>query len=153
MIASNTRNGELSLISRRTIAAPPETLFAAWTEPRHLVRWWGPKDVECTAAEVDLQVGGRYRLANRFPDGTVIWIAGSFELIEPPRRLVYTWAHEPFADETLHTRVTVRFDPKPEGTEIIIIHQRFTDEAVRDAHSAGWTGCLDGLCRHFSSER
>jgi uncharacterized protein YndB with AHSA1/START domain len=79
-----------TLVVRRRIHATPEKLFAAWTQPEHLVRWWGPQGVACPAAEIDLRVGGAYRLANRFPDGTVVWIAGVFELIEPPHRLMYT---------------------------------------------------------------
>jgi uncharacterized protein YndB with AHSA1/START domain len=52
---------------------------------------WGPEGVSCIAAEVDLRVGGRYRIANKFPDGRVFWIVGELQIIEPPHRLTYTW--------------------------------------------------------------
>jgi uncharacterized protein YndB with AHSA1/START domain len=81
---------ELTLVVRRTIGASPERVFDAWTKPERLRLWWGPRDVTCTAAEVDLRVGGRYRIANQFPDGRVVWISGQFECIEPPRLLVYS---------------------------------------------------------------
>jgi uncharacterized protein YndB with AHSA1/START domain len=51
----------------------------------------GPEGVSCIAAEVDLRVGGRYRIANKFPDGRVVWIVGELQIIEPPHRLTYTW--------------------------------------------------------------
>lgn len=133
----------VSLVARRTIRATPERLFAAWTEPAQLRRWWGPATVTCTAAEVDLRVGGRYRLANRLPDGRMLWIVGVFEAIEPPSRLVYTWRLEP--GEDCDERVSVRFQPRDGGTEVVIVHERIGDEATRDHHEQGWQGCLDGL--------
>src|SRR5262249_59705588 len=68
----------ITLVVRRTIRATPERLFDAWTDPAQLVRWWGPKGVVCTHAEIDLCVGGRYRLAHRFPDGGGVWVTGEF---------------------------------------------------------------------------
>lgn len=141
--------GTLSLISRRTIRASAARLFAAWTEPEALRRWWGPRGVTCIAAEVDLRVGGRYRIGNRLPDGTEVWITGTFEQIVPPRKLVYTWGLEPaaYAVET----VTVRFEPFEGGTEVIVVHERIATPALRDQHALGWEGCLDKLKLHVES--
>ncbi|MCA9690976.1 MAG: SRPBCC domain-containing protein [Myxococcales bacterium] len=141
------REGDASvhLVVRRTIAAAPERVFAAWTRPEHLTRWWGPPGVTCPTAEVDLRVGGRYRIANRLPDGALLWITGTYELIDAPRRLVYSWAHEPVDEGTAYSRVTVRFEPRERGTEVIVIHERLADAASRERHRLGWRGCLDGL--------
>src|SRR5215471_14892646 len=70
--------GTLSLVVRRTIRASAERLFALWTSREHLERWWGPPGVVCTSAEIDLRVGGRYRIANRLPDGRTLSIVGEF---------------------------------------------------------------------------
>jgi uncharacterized protein YndB with AHSA1/START domain len=133
---------DLTLVVRRTIRAPVARVFAAWTTPELLLKWWGPANVACNAAEVDLRVGGKLRLHNQFPDGTVVVITGEFEIVEPPRRLVYTWR---FGDSATSERVTVRFDPAPVGTEVTVTHQRITTDAGRDGREAGWEGCLDGL--------
>lgn len=146
-------SAQMHLIARRVITAPAARVFAAWTEPEQLRRWWGPAGVSCPSAEVDLRVGGRYRIANAMPDGSVLWIAGTFERVEPPHALVYSWAHEPIVDETVHTRVTVRFEPRERGTEVIVIHERFASEAIRELHAAGWQGCLDGLARMLNQPR
>jgi uncharacterized protein YndB with AHSA1/START domain len=138
-----TEKSSLSLIARRTVRAPPERVFEVWTRPSELLHWWGPRGVECVGAEVDLRVGGAYRLGNRFADGRVVWISGTFELIELPHRLVYSWHVEP-ASEQLE-RVTVRFDPHPEGTEVIVIHEQIGSQRAREEHATGWEGCLDGL--------
>jgi uncharacterized protein YndB with AHSA1/START domain len=144
---------DLTLIVRRTIHATPERLFAAWTEPAQLRRWWGPAQVECPVAEVDLRVGGRYRLANKFADGSVWWIAGTFEAVTPPRLLIYSW--ELSAGEIAAggspppaqgvERVTVRFEPNGAATEIVVTHERIADEPARVSHEQGWLGCLAGL--------
>lgn len=137
--------GVATLIVRRMIRATPERLFAAWTDPRQLVQWWGPEGVSCPAAEVDLRPGGCYRIANRLPDGRELWISGQFELIEPPHRLVYTWYVESVSAAT--ERVDIRFEAREGATEVIVTHERIATEAARTSHERGWAGCLDGLAR------
>jgi uncharacterized protein YndB with AHSA1/START domain len=132
---------DVTLAIHRVIAATPVRLFEAWTTPELLRAWWGPRDVRCIAAAVDLRVGGNYRLGNQLPDGRVVWITGTFELIEPPHLLVYSWQ---IGDEPT-SRVTVRFDPSERGTEVTVLHERIVSKAARDEHAAGWTGCLEGL--------
>jgi uncharacterized protein YndB with AHSA1/START domain len=140
------REPAATLVVRRRIYAAPEKLFAAWTRPEHLMRWWGPEGVACPAAEIDLRVGGSYRIANRFPDGTLIWIVGVFELIEPHSRLIYTWKLE--SQYGPAERVTVSFEPVGAATEVIVTHERICDEATRSGHERGWIGCLASLAEY-----
>src|SRR5215475_149172 len=98
----------VSLVVRRIIRSTPGRLFEAWTQPDQLKQWWGPEGVTCIAAEIDLRAGGRYRIANQFPDGTVVWIIGQFQIIEPPHRLSYTWQIEESSGSSEH--VNVRFE-------------------------------------------
>jgi uncharacterized protein YndB with AHSA1/START domain len=140
----------LSLVVRRVIAASPSRLFEAWTTPSQLQAWWGPRGVRCTLAEIDLRVGGGYRIGNELPDGCVLFISGEFLSIDPPRQLAYTWWVEtggsrPSRDDA--ERVTVRFEPRGAGTEVIVVHERIEDERARDQHAEGWDGCLEGLAR------
>lgn len=139
----------LTLVVRRTLRATQQRVFDAWTQPELLRRWWGPAGVTCPEAEVDLRVGGRYRIANQMPDGGVLWIAGEFEQIEPPRKLVYTWL---VGDNPNNERVTVTFEARDaDNTEVIIAHERINDPVARDRHEQGWIGCLDGLVAHFDA--
>jgi len=129
---------------RRVIAASAQRVFAAWTKPELLQQWWGPAGVRCIAAEIDLREGGVYRIANQMPDGGVLWISGEFEVVESPRRLVYSWR---VSDEPA-SRVTVSFTAIAEtSTEVVIHHERIESEERRDDHERGWQGCLDGLER------
>lgn len=136
------------LVVRRLIAASPERLFEAWTEPGRLLVWWGPGPVRCVGAEVDLRVGGRYRIGNLLPEGAILWITGEFLSVEPPHHLSYTWqlaGSSAGADVEL---VTVRFDPRGDSTEVCVTHERIADEAARKSHQDGWVGCLDKLAAY-----
>jgi uncharacterized protein YndB with AHSA1/START domain len=127
----------------RIIRAPREAVFAAWTEPDLLKQWWGPGPVTCPEAHVDLREGGAYRIANLEADGSITWISGHFERVQAPEELVYTWNVSILpAGATL---VRVKFLPHAEGTELMLVHERFAVEAVRDMHLEGWGGCLDKL--------
>lgn len=127
----------------RLIRAPREKVFAAWTEPALLMRWWGPGPVTCPEAHVDLREGGDYRLANLQPDGSTTWISGRFETVRPPEELVYTWRIGGLVNEP--TLVRVKFLPHRHGTKLVLTHERFAVEAIRDMHAQGWSGCLDKL--------
>lgn len=137
---------EISLIVKREIAAPVPRVFAAWTEPRHLVKWWGPGEVTCPEAHVDLRPGGEIRIANQTPQG-LVWIHGQFETVEAPDRLVYTWRMEGHAGDP--SRVTVRFEAVDGGTRVTVVHTRIDSVPTRDSHQAGWIGCLEGLAEYL----
>lgn len=134
----------LTLVVQRSLAAPVDRIWRAWTDPAQVARWWGPEGVHCEGVEIDLRVGGALTIGNRLPDGAVVWIRGVFEVVEPGARLVYTW--QMGASPSVE-RVTVRFEAEGEGTRLVIVHERLADEASRDGHEAGWLGCLDGLQR------
>jgi uncharacterized protein YndB with AHSA1/START domain len=134
-----------TLTTRETIQATPERLFELWTKPDHLLQWFGPDGATCVDPQVDLKVGGRYRIGNRFPDGTTLWITGIFELIEKSSQLIYSWGLEP-APST--ERVTVRFEPKGDATEVIVVHENIAGAKLRDGHEKGWKDCLKGLIEY-----
>ena len=127
----------------RVIRAPREKVFAAWTQPELLRQWWGPGPVTCPQAEVDLREGGAWRLANLQPDGSIVWISGAFQLVRAPEELVYTWSLSEMPGEP--TLVRVEFRRHAEGTELVLTHERFAIDAVRDMHLQGWGACIDKL--------
>src|SRR5262245_66351638 len=100
-----------TLSLERSFEAPREAVFAAWTDPEVLRRWWaaGP-DWETPEAEVDLRAGGGYRLAMRDPgSGDVHVVAGDSTEVVPPERLVYPWAWEHDAPGSARSGVPVPF--------------------------------------------
>jgi uncharacterized protein YndB with AHSA1/START domain len=143
---SSSGSPSLTLVVRQTIPATAEFLFRAWTQPQRLKEWWGPSGVRCVEAQIDLRVGGLYRIANQFPDGKIIWITGEYQHIEAPHKLVYTWCVE--CDSKPLERVTVEFKQKEMETEVIVTHEHIPDGRVREQHETGWQGCFDGLVEY-----
>ena len=139
----------LTLTARRILKAPPARVFQAWTDPAQLRRWFAVSEGYTTPlAEVDLRVGGRYRLGMQPPGSTqVMMVWGEYQEITPPDRLIFTWQWEGAASDEATTLVTVTINPHTQGTELVLSHERFGREASRDEHAAGWTGCLNHLER------
>jgi uncharacterized protein YndB with AHSA1/START domain len=79
-----------TLITTRIFDAPREMVFQAWTDPKQLQRWWGPKGFTNPVCEVDVRPGGAIRIHMRAPDGTVYPMIGVFHEIVVPERLVFT---------------------------------------------------------------
>jgi uncharacterized protein YndB with AHSA1/START domain len=144
-MATETRSSATTLKITRAFRAPRERVFRAWTTPQALTKWWGPPGYECPSAEVDLRPGGKYRLAMRkLPDGDVFYLSGVYREVRAPQRLIYTWSWEgqPEMGETL---VTVEFLDRAGSTEVVLTHELFPTEKIRDDHNNGWSGCLDRL--------
>jgi uncharacterized protein YndB with AHSA1/START domain len=140
-----TQEATLTLV--RTLQAPAREVFKAWTDPGLIQRWMSGSG-STTLAEVDAQVGGRYRLETRTPDGQVHVTTGVYKELEPGRRLVQTWIYEgPHADFVGHeTLLTVEFrETEPGLTELTLRHERVPSDAYRDAVRQGWTALLDNL--------
>jgi uncharacterized protein YndB with AHSA1/START domain len=78
----------------RTFDAPRALVWKAWTEPEHVVRWWGPRRYENTVLEMDVRPGGRWRIEQRGPDGRVHRFKGVYHEVVEPERLVNTFIYE-----------------------------------------------------------
>ena len=96
--------------------------------------------------EVDLRVGGKYRIGFESPEGKLDTVAGEFQQIMPNERLVYSWIwEEPHEYAGVETQVTVEFNSQDTGTELILTHRRFAATDMRDDHNMGWSGALNQL--------
>ncbi len=141
---------ERELRLERLIAAPPERVFALWTEPELLVQWWGPDGHSIPAQALDIAPGGKWRTTMRSPEGREVTVSGVYRAIEPPRRLVFTWAWEDAAGVRGHeTEVTVTFEAAPGGTRLVLRQAEFATAESRDAHGAGWSSSFARLARIF----
>jgi uncharacterized protein YndB with AHSA1/START domain len=128
-----------SLTLTRRLRARPEKVYAAWTEPENLMQWFGPAKVTpgTTRAELDVRVGGRYRISFNSGDGNYNEVGGVYREVVPNERLVFSWAwHSTPERESL---VTVSIKPDGAGTLLTFRHEQFADETARDNHQRGWT--------------
>lgn len=132
----------------RTFAAPREKVFQAWTEPERLTQWLCrvTEKHSVKLLELDLRVGGRYRLEGRSPEGNRYLLSGTYLEIRPPEKLVFTWSWEgdPDFGESL---VTVELRALGDSTELVLTHERFPNLKARDQHETGWNGCFEQLAK------
>jgi uncharacterized protein YndB with AHSA1/START domain len=135
---------EAPLEIRRTFNASRERVFAAWTKAEEIQRWSAPGEMTVPSAEVDLRVGGRFRILMQAPDGTQHHATGVYRVIDPPSRLVYTWSWEerPVITDTI---VSLEFIERGATTELVLRHELLPSEEERTHHERGWIGCLDKL--------
>jgi uncharacterized protein YndB with AHSA1/START domain len=131
----------------RLIAAQPDSLFELWTEPELLITWWGPEGYETTAHALDVRPGGRWRTTMRASDGAVRTVSGVYRAVEPPRRLVFTWAFEEDGVRGDETEVVVTFEAAPGGTRLVLLQRTFATKASRDRHQQGWSSSVERLAR------
>ena len=143
---------ETTLQLKRQFAAPRARVFRAWTDAKDLANWFAPSpDHSTVVTELDLRVGGKYRIEIRHKSGNVHTVTGAYREIAPPERVVYTWRWE--ADPTAHeSLVTVEFEDLGPATEVTITHEQLPNAEERDKHNHGWVGCTDKLSKYLEEQ-
>ncbi|HTV07705.1 MAG TPA: SRPBCC domain-containing protein [Candidatus Aquilonibacter sp.] len=101
----------------RTFDAPPELVWKAWTEPKYVMQWWGPKGFTCPVCKIDFRVGGRFLCCMRTPDGQDFWNGGEYLEIVPYEKIVLSMY---FSDS--------------EGNKVEPEHYGIEHEAIENAH-------------------
>jgi len=131
-----------SIHVRRRIAASARVLFEAWLDPESIAAWMRPFDTVRTDAQSDPVVGGSYRIDMYQADGTVVEHVGKYVEIDPPRRLVFTWASP--ATQHGDSLVTIEFIESDGATEISLTQEQLP-EFMAQAHVGGWTSAFEKL--------
>lgn len=130
----------------RLIPTPPAALFALWTAPAEIARWWAPDGYAAEVDAWDLTPGGAWRIVLRDADGRGTAAAGTFRRVDPPRRLVYSWAWEDVAGAPGRaSEVSVDFTAVPGGTRLTLVHAGFESSGARDRHDRGWQDSIARL--------
>ena len=133
----------------RVLRAPPGKVFAAWTDPALLERWWsGVGGWVDAKADVDLRVGGRYHLSMRDDRGALHGVVGAYTEVVPAERLAFTWTWEN-EPSVMHgsegSLVDVVLREAPDGTQVSLTHTGLGGKVVRDMHEEGWNALLTRL--------
>ncbi|EQA46344.1 hypothetical protein LEP1GSC050_0167 [Leptospira broomii serovar Hurstbridge str. 5399] len=164
--AVSVRIAECELILTRIFDAPRELVFKVWTDPKHVVKWWGPNQFTNPVCEMDLRPGGKYRFVMRSPDGVDYPVTGSYLEIVENERIVFTdlvgehpteWIDvmknsigldKSEEANSLDSIVTVTFEDYEEKKTKLTIRSRFESNMVRDGFKKtgmveGWTQSLE----------
>lgn len=122
----------------RRLAAPPEAVFRAWTQPDELVRWWDPAGVPLVRCEIDLRVGGAFTFVGR--DHPEMPFSGVYRQISPPSRLIF---------DAMGAEGRVLLEPSGAGTammvEIACANAEHLRQFVAMGVAAGTSQTLDNL--------
>jgi uncharacterized protein YndB with AHSA1/START domain len=130
---------------RRSLPAPPDRVWTAFTEAADLAAWFWPSRL-AAEIEADPRPGGRYRIASAVMGGAV---GGEYVTVGYPDRLAFTWRWE---GEELTTTVHLTLARAADGTELSLRHAGFPDQVRRDDHAVGWSDCLDRLSRQLADD-
>lgn len=127
-------SGEPTVVFRRSVDAPPDLVFAVWTEPEHLRNWWGPRQLDLVVCESEPRPGGRYRFVHRTSDGQEHSFHGTYWEVDRPHRLVWTFVYGGAPhDESVET---LTFQLEGRGT-LITSTSVFSSFAARELHTEG----------------
>jgi uncharacterized protein YndB with AHSA1/START domain len=138
--SSVERRSERELVVTRTINAPPRIVFEAWAKAELFQRWWVPKSLGLTllSCELDVRVGGAYRLVFRHPEAPEpMAFHGRYLEVTPPSRLV--WTNEEAGGSGQITTVT--FEERA-GQTLLVMSELYPskevlDEALRSGSTSG----------------
>jgi uncharacterized protein YndB with AHSA1/START domain len=128
----------------RTLAAPPERVYAAWTDPALLGRWFCPNPDLALAVTADAVVGGRYRVD--MGEGRFV-AEGEYTALEPSRLVAFTWRWTTSDDPASEVRVELApaGPGTPGGTRLVLVHSGLVDDDDARGHGEGWALQLDRL--------
>jgi uncharacterized protein YndB with AHSA1/START domain len=144
---------DLELLITREFDAPRSMVFRAWTQPEHLMRWWGPRGFTLPSCQLDLRPGGAYRFHMRGSAGDDHWTQGVFREVVEPERIVMagSWADAAGNPTSPETVTTVSFEDLGAKTRLTLHQAVFESVTARDAHRNGWTSSLERLAEYLTN--
>ena len=152
MSTADSIAADRELAVTRIIPAPRALVFAAWTDPDHVARWWGPRGFVTTFCEMEIRPGGAYRVCMRSPEGSDHWKRGVYREIVVPERIVFTFAWEDENGRPGHqTLVSVTFEDLGAMTRLTLRQSGFDAVENRDSHIKGWSSCLERFAEYAAS--
>jgi uncharacterized protein YndB with AHSA1/START domain len=124
------RTSDRERVVRRTINGPARLVWEAWTKPEIFQRWWVPKaaPMSLVSCELDVRVGGRYRLVFDFGDSKTMAFFGTYTEVVPAARLVWTNEEDPAGGPVS----TLTFEERG-GQTLLVLTERYPSKEALDA--------------------
>ncbi|MEA2740361.1 MAG: hypothetical protein QOH05_3668 [Acetobacteraceae bacterium] len=139
-----------TIVIERSVDAPPALVFQCWTDPKHVARWWAPHGFTNPVCELDPQIGGKWRIVMRAPNGTEYPCHGVYQEVVSAERLVFTNCATDAAGKTvLDGLTTVTFAAENGRTRMTVTMSAIAvvDYAIAylEGMEIGWTQSLERL--------
>src|SRR4051794_23844525 len=150
---AQSATADREIVISRAIDAPPELVFEAFTEVRHLSRWWGPEGFTTTTRSFEFRIGGVWDFVVHGPDGTGYPERISWTEIAPPERIALLHGESHDDPNTFESVLT--FAPDGAATRIemhtVFPTKELRDEAVEKYHAIeGGRQTLDNLAAYVT---
>ncbi len=156
-MANNAANEVERMVITRVFDAPRELVWKAWTDPKYVMQWWGPKGFTAPVCKMDFRVGGKFLCCMRTPDGQDFWNGGEYHEIVPFEKIVssmyfadsegnkvepeqYGMQHEAIEDAV---DVTLFEDLSNGQTKLTFIGNEPMESAKDSGQVEGWNQILD----------
>ena len=143
----DAESSEVTLEMRRTLPAPSDVVFEAFSDSSRLVEWWGPRGFTIPSLDVEVREGARYRIEMLPPDGDSFFLAGEFREVDPPNRLAFSFIWEEPDPDDVETLVELSFERRGGSTVAVMTQGPFKTEARLELHRGGWGDSFDKLER------
>lgn len=153
--ADTPADPQRDFVVRRAFDAPRDLVFEAWTEPKHMKQWWGPRIFTNNVAEMDVRPGGAYRLVMRGGNGVEYPMTGVFrEIVKPERLVFFSAALDEEGKPLFEGTNTVTFSEQGGKTTLTMVARviKSTPKAARnlDGMEIGWTQSLERLTEYLA---
>jgi len=142
MTASNVENPDRELAITRVFDARRELIWNAWTDPKQIVQWWGPRGFTTTIDEMDVRPGGVWKQTMHGPDGTDYPSQGVFIEVLRPVRIVYSMVGGKKGDPGHQFEATWTFDAQGDKTKLTL-RMIFPSAEIRE-YAVKTYGVLEG---------
>ena len=147
------------MVITRVFDAPRELVWKAWTDPKYMMQWWGPKGFTAPVCKMDFRVGGKFLCCMRSPDGQEFWNAGEYHEIVPHEKIVSSMyfsdsagnkvepAHYGIDHQAIEdARDVLLLEDFGNGqTKLTFIGNETAEEATKSGQAEGWNQILEKI--------
>jgi uncharacterized protein YndB with AHSA1/START domain len=160
-MTNNTVNETERMVITRVFDAPRALVWKAWTDPKYVMQWWGPRGFTAPFCEIDFRVGGKFLYCMRAPDGREIWTAGEYREIVLHEKIVASTYFsdakgnkvEPASYGIEHQAIdgaydVITFEDLGNGqTKLTFIGNESMESAKKSGQVEGWNQILDKVAK------
>lgn len=142
----------------RYYPATREQIYAAWTNPEALSKWFGPASHRCRVEHMDVREGGEYRI-RMIPTGTDTdcggdgskdsVCGGKYLTLDPPEKIVMSFSWLENGSDIGTTTLTIELFETADGTQLVLTHAGLPNDETSKAHQHGWDGSLVKLAGYL----